>query len=81
MNNTETKPKRGSYTKVTEKMRWGAYWFNKEGCNNTTIGKKVWLAREIVRDIVKTIEETNTPLPLKFTDRSKKTNFRSLRQF
>ena len=66
INNKGNKRKRGSYTKVTDKMRWDVYQLNKEGYNNATIGKKVRLAREIVRDILKTIEETNTPLPRKF---------------
>ncbi|OBZ86374.1 hypothetical protein A0J61_05585 [Choanephora cucurbitarum] len=72
MNNKENKRKCGSYTKVTDNMSWGVYWLNLEGYNNTTIGKKVRLARETVRDIVKAIEETNTPLPHTTTDRPQK---------
>ncbi|OBZ81773.1 hypothetical protein A0J61_10178 [Choanephora cucurbitarum] len=75
MNNTENKCKR-SLTRCVG----GVYWLNKEGCNNITIGKKVWLARETVRDIVKTVEKTNTPLHRKPIARPKKINSRSSRQ-
>ncbi|KAI8354071.1 hypothetical protein BD560DRAFT_408043 [Blakeslea trispora] len=75
MDSTKIKRKRGSYTKATDKMRWGVYWLHSEGYDNTTIGKKVGLVRETVRSIVKTIEETGSPLPRKSTGRPKKNKF------
>ncbi|OBZ82772.1 Transposable element Tc1 transposase [Choanephora cucurbitarum] len=58
-NDTENKCKRRSYTIVADKMRWGVYWLNKEGCNNTTIGKKVRLARETFDESRYSVQEAD----------------------
>ena len=80
MENTGKKRKRDRYIKIDDKMRQCTFWLNKKIYDNTIIKKKVGLFRDIVRGIMKTIDEIKSHLPLKSIRRHKKINLRGLRQ-
>ncbi|KAI8348308.1 hypothetical protein BD560DRAFT_450384, partial [Blakeslea trispora] len=61
----ETIPSVVTTLRLMKRSARGACWLHLEGCNNTDLGKKFGLASSTVRDIVRTIKETDSPVPRK----------------
>ncbi|RCI06187.1 hypothetical protein CU098_005236, partial [Rhizopus stolonifer] len=79
MNSTDNKRKRVKYNERDNKNYWSVHWLYKKDHNNTVVGRKIGLPREIVRDIVKRIEETGSLVPHVPPGTPKKTDSRGIR--